>query len=508
MFQAGAWVLRESAIADLPADLRWLFESGSITIDQLARFHAATGATSAADVVAELQHQPARGVRGVRGLDAETTSVIAAALPGLQRTAARLTLGRAMVLAEPILALLQSHAAVVWAEVAGSLRRGQETVGDIELVAATTEPATLFSAIIATVDVLRVLHRSGKRLYILTDGVQIGIRCPLPSQAGAMLLHVTGSHAHLTQLRARAARRQWSLEPDGLVRGTGQAAIGTSEVEIYKTLDLLWVPPEIRTGDDELTRAEAGTLPTLVSRADIRGDLHMHTSYSDGRDTVEAMVLASIALGYEYVAITDHSPHSAASRSLSVDDVRRQADEIGLLRERYPQLTILHGCEVDILRDGRLDFPDKILERFDIVLASLHERANHGPEQLLRRYLDAMRHPLVTLITHPSNRLVPHRPGYPIDYDQLFAAAVETGTVVEVDGAPSHLDLDGAHARRAMLAGALLAIDSDSHRADALERQMEFGLKTARRGWLEARHVLNTRPITEVRELIAGKRGR
>ena len=234
----------------------------------------------------------------------------------------------------------------------------------------------------------------------------------------------------------------------------------------------------------------------------------MHTKYSDGRDTVEAMVQAAVALGYEYIAITDHSPHSAASRNLSVDDVRRQADEIAALRERYPQMTILHGCEVDILRDGRLDFADKILERFDIVLASLHERANHGPEQLLRRYLDAMRHPLVTMITHPSNRLVPHRAGYPIDYDQLFAAAVETGTVVEVDGAPSHLDLDGALARRAMLAGALIAIDSDSHRADALERQMEFGVKTARRGWLEARHVMNTRPIQEIRELIAGKRGR
>jgi DNA polymerase (family 10) len=293
-----------------------------------------------------------------------------------------------------------------------------------------------------------------------------------------------------------------------LIRGQDQPPIGTHEVEIYNALDLLWIPPEIRTGDDELAAAEAGTLPTLISRADIRGDLHMHTKYSDGRDTVEAMVQTAVALGYEYLAITDHSPHSAASRNLSVEDVRRQADEIASVRERYPQITILHGCEVDILRDGRLDFTEKILERFDIVLASLHDRANQGPEQLLRRYLDAMRHPLVTIITHPSNRLVPHRAGYPLDYDQLFAAAVETGTVVEVDGAPSHLDLDGTLARRAMLAGALIAIDSDSHRADALDRQMEFGLKIARRGWLEPRHVLNTRPIHEIRTLIAGKRGR
>jgi DNA polymerase (family 10) len=503
MFLAGAWVLRESAIADLPADLRWLFESGSITIEQLAQLHAATGATAAVDLVAELQRRP---MREVRGLDARTTAVIAAALPRLQRTSARLALGRATILAEPILALLQNDPGVVWAEAGGSLRRGQETIGDIELVAATTDPAHVFASVLETVDVVRVLHRSDKRLYILTDGVQIGIRCPPPSEAGAVLLHLTGSHAHVSQLRERAVRRQWSLEPDGLIRGQGQPPIGTNEVDIYNALDLLWVPAEIRTGDEELTVAETGTLPTLITSADIRGDLHMHTKYSDGHDTLEAMVQGAVALRYEYIAITDHSPHSAATRNLSVDDVRRQADEIAALRERYPQLTILHGCEVDILRDGRLDFADKILERFDIVLASLHERANHGPEQLLRRYLDAMRHPLVTLITHPSNRMVPHRAGYPLDYDQLFAAAVETGTVVEVDGAPSHLDLDGALARRAMLAGALIAVNSDSHRADALERQMELGLKTARRGWLEARHVMNTRPIREIRSLIAGKR--
>ena len=199
-----------------------------------------------------------------------------------------------------------------------------------------------------------------------------------------------------------------------------------------------------------------------------------------------------VALGYEYLAITDHSPHSAASRNLSTDSVKRQAEEIARLRERFPQITILHGCEVDILLDGRLDFSDRVLERFDIVLASLHEGGGQPPEQLMRRYLAAMRHPLVTLITHPTNRLLPHRPGYDLDYDRLFAAAVETGTVVEIDGAPSHLDLDGALARRAIAAGATVAIDSDCHRAEMLDRQMRMGIMTARRGWVEPRHVLNT----------------
>jgi DNA polymerase (family 10) len=185
---------------------------------------------------------------------------------------------------------------------------------------------------------------------------------------------------------------------------------------------------------------------------------------------------------------------------------RSQADEIAGLRERFSDIVILHGCEVDILPDGRLDFPDRILQQFDIVLASLHEDAGQAPDVLERRYLAAMKHPLVSVITHPTNRLIPYRRGYDLDYDRVFAAAVDTGTVVEIDGAPAHLDLDGALARRAIAAGATMVIDSDCHRADALGRQMDLGLTMARRGWVEARHVLNARPLAEVRALIARKR--
>jgi DNA polymerase (family 10) len=219
-------------------------------------------------------------------------------------------------------------------------------------------------------------------------------------------------------------------------------------------------------------------------------------------------VLACAALGYEYLAITDHSQRSAAMRNLTLDGVARQADEIAALRERHPQIAILHGCEVDILPDGSLDFPDRILEQFDVVLASLHEHAGHSPDQLLARYLKAMAHPLVSVITHPTNRLVPHRPGYDLDYARLIAAAVETRTVLEIDGAPAHLDMDGRLARQAITAGATVAIDSDCHRADMLGRQMGLGLLMARRGWVESRHVLNTRPLADVRAAIAAKRGR
>ena len=503
MYEAGGWVLVESALADLPADLRWLFESGAVTLAQLVELHRTLGITSAADLAGELRRD---AVRRVPGFDPGVEAAVGHALKSLRAAIPRIPLGRAKSLVDPFLVELRRHAGILWAEPVGSLRRGQDSVGDIEIMAPANDPSIAFDAALEMPDITRCLHRGPRRLYVLTDRVQIGIRSPQPAVAGGMFLYLTGSPGHVEALGARAAERGWKLEPEGLVKVSGSPAISETEEEIYAALGLPWIPPEIRNGDGEIAAAAEGALPALVSRTDIKGDLHMHTHFSDGRDTVEAMVAGCAALGYQYLAITDHSPHSAASRNLSIESVKRQADEIAKLRAKYPGITILHGCEVDILLDGRLDFADRILQEFDIVLASLHESGGQPPDQLMRRYVAAMRHPLVTIITHPTNRVIPYRRGYELDYERLFASAVETRTVVEIDGAPSHLDLDSTLARHAAKAGATLVINSDSHRADLLERQMELGLLTARRGWIEPRHVLNTRPIGEVREVIAAKR--
>jgi DNA polymerase (family 10) len=498
-------VLIESALADLPADLRWLYESGAVTLEELAAAHRALTMTSAADLAAAVGSQ---SLRTVPGLDAATEARVAAALPALRSSIPRVPLGRAVAVTEPLLAILRATPGVAWATPGGSLRRGQDTVGDIELIAASSDPAAAITSILEGADAARCLHRGTRRVYIRTERLQVGVRLPDPSVAAAELLFYTGSPRHLQALQDLAAERGLQLTASGLQTSAGHPLPIASEDDIYGALDLPCIPPEIRNGDDELAVARGGALPELVSRKHIRGDLHMHSVWSDGRDSVEAMVRAGAALGYEYIAITDHSPNSAASRNLMIDDVRKQADEISALRERYPTVEILHGSEVDILEDGRLDFPDHVLVHFDIVLASLHERAGQSPEQLMKRYLTAMSHPLVTMITHPTNRLVPNRAGYELDYDRLFDAAVETGTILEVDGSPSHLDLDGALARRAVGAGVTLAIDSDCHRADLLERQMHLGIVTARRGWVEPRHVLNTRPLSDVRAVIAAKRAR
>ena len=504
MYEAGGWVLVESAIADLPADLRWLFESGTVTIEHLATIHGALGVTSAADIGAAVREQK---LRALPGLDADMEAAVGAALPALRARIPRIPLGRAVGVAERILEPLRAAPGVAWALPVGSLRRGQDEVGDIEIVAPADQPAAAIDALLSLPTSSRVLHRSERRLYVLTDRVQIGVRLAEPANAGADLLYLTGSRAHFEALQAHAAATGWTLKAGGLYASDGTLTPAATEAEIYAALGLPWIPPEIRNGDEEIAIAGRGALPVLVARGDIRGDLHMHSTWSDGRDAIAAMVDGCRALGYEYMAMTDHSPHSAAARNLTLDSVTKQAEEIDRLREQYPDITILHGCEVDILPDGRLDFADRVLEQFDIVLASLHERAGHGPEQLMTRYASAMKHPLVTLITHPTNRLLPSRRGYDLDYDRLFAMAVESGTVVEIDGAPSHLDLDGALARRAIAAGATVSINSDCHRAEMLGRQMDLGIVTARRGWVEPRHVLNTRSVAAVRSVIAAKRG-
>ena len=503
MYEAGGWVLVESAIADLPADLRWLFESGAVTIEQLGAIQGELGVLSASDLADAVREHK---LRALPGLNAEVEAAVGAALPGLRERVPRIPLGRAVSVAELVLEPLRASGAA-WAIPVGSLRRGQDMVGDIEILAPTDQPVAVIDALLSLPALSHVLHRSERRLYVLADRVQIGVRLAEPANAGADLLYLTGSRAHVEALQAHAAAIGWTLKAGGLHARDGTFTPAATEADIYAALGLPLIPPEIRNGDEEIALARRGALPTLVARHDIRGDLHMHSTWSDGRDPIETMVEGCRTLGYEYMAITDHSPHSAAARNLTLDGVKKQAEEIARLREQYPDIAILHGCEVDILPDGRLDFPDRVLEQLDIVLASLHERAGQGPDQLMKRYASAMKHPLVTLITHPTNRIVPSRRGYDLDYGRLFDMAVETATVLEIDGAPSHLDLDGALARRAIAAGATVAIDSDCHRSEMLGRQMDLGIVTARRGWVEPRHVLNIRPLADVRSAIAAKRG-
>ena len=244
----------------------------------------------------------------------------------------------------------------------------------------------------------------------------------------------------------------------------------------------------------------------MLEVEDIRGDLHMHTVYSDGRDSVAGMVHAARALGYGYMAITDHSPTARASRVLTLERIAEQAGEIAAVRALVPDITILHGIECDIQEDGSLDVPDAVLERLDIVLASMHESHGHSPARLLQRYERVMRHPLVNVITHPANRSPGRQPGYALAFERLFEQAARTGTAVEIDGAPGHLDLDSPLAETAAAIGAPMLVDSDCHMADRLGRQMRFGVGLARRAGITKAQVLNTRDVSAIRDFVAAKR--
>ena len=402
-----------------------------------------------------------------------------------------ISLGRAWDLIDGLVAAIAAACPALEAlEPAGDVRRVEALVSSVVLVARAPDPPTA-TATLASIRILdRVTMRSDRRLVGTVRNTPVDIRVAPPEDYGSTLFHATGSDAHVVHMTKR---------------GLGDDP-HASEDALYASLGLAFIPAELRQGTGEIEAAAAGRLPALVETADMRGDLHMHTTYSDGRDPLESMLAGCHALGYEYVAITDHSSGAAASRTLARDDIAHQRDDIDLLREQFPGMTILHGIEVDILPDGRLDFEDAILERFDIVLASLHNHAGQDADRLTRRSIAAIRHPLVNVLCHPANRLVGHYDGYDLDFDALYAAAIETGTALEVDGAPSHMDLDGTRARAAAAAGVTISVDSDCHRAPALARQMRFGVGTARRGWVEASQVLNTRPLAEVRAFIEAKR--
>jgi DNA polymerase (family 10) len=390
----------------------------------------------------------------------------------------------------------------------GSLRRYAPDIGDVSLLAVAPPDryTNLINVFTRMPFVTKVLRASLDTAAVSTERGPVTLYFTAPEDAGAALVWHTGSRAHTSALQARARERGLTFDNGLLLNAAGQRVAAVTEDELYRHLDLPYIPPELREGTDEIARAVAGALPHLVSEMHIRGDLHMHSSWSDGRNSIEEMVAASAHLGYQYVAITDHSESAWSSRKLARADIPRQRDEIAAVRGSMPGIEILHGIEVDIMPDGSLDFDDEILAGFDIVLASLHDDAGQDGRSLTARYLGAIRHPLVNVITHPANRSPAMSVGYDLDYDAMFAAAAETGTAMEIDGAPGHLDMDGLVARRAIAAGVTVTIDSDCHRADALARQMRFGLGTARRGWIEPRDVLNTRGVEAVRDFVSRKR--
>jgi DNA polymerase (family 10) len=422
-----------------------------------------------------------------------------------------LPLGRAHLLASTLIRDMRKAPVTVDTLVTvGEVRRFEPAVRTVSVlgVAPQSEHHTIFDALARMPIAIASRQSDDHSVIVGTDRGRVTVHLATPDEAGAALVWHTGSSAHLTALRARAIARGLRFENGRLTDSERRTVPCPSEDDLYDRLQLSFIPPELRAGADEIEAAERNALPSLVLERHIRGDLHMHTTWSDGRDSAAMMVAGGRQLGYEYIAITDHSQRAWSSRKLALEEVPQQREEIDALRAKVQGIEILHGIEVDIMGDGTLDFEDEVLAGFDIVLASLHDACEQDGPQLTERYLKAIRHPLVNVITHPANRSPARSRGFDVDFERLFAAAAETGTAMEIDGAPGHLDMDGDVARRAVAAGVTIAIDSDCHRAEWLGRQMRFGVGTARRGWIEPRHVLNTGTIQDVRAFISRKRSR
>ncbi|MGH2428409.1 MAG: DNA polymerase/3'-5' exonuclease PolX [Candidatus Limnocylindria bacterium] len=435
-------------------------------------------------------------LRELKGLSARTEENILDGIARIAQRSTRLLLHDADALVTDLLDRLRNASGVRRIEPAGSLRRRRATIGDLDLLASVDDPA----AVIATLDRLPEVDRvvsagTDKSSIILADGLQVDLMVCPPAAWGTHLVHFTGSKDHNVALRGRALARGLSLSEKGFkVVDTGELLLAAEEDEVYARLDLPWIPPELREDTGEISAAEAGALPTLVTFEDVRGDTHTHSDWTDGVDSIESMARAARALGREYIVLTDHSPSLGITRGLSPQRVEEQRAEIARLNAVLAPFRILHGTELEIRADATLDYPDDLLARFEVVIASIHTGRGQSSEQLTRRALVAIEHPHVDILAHPTGRIVNRREPMTLDWPRLFEAAGRTGTALEINGSP-RLDLDDALARAAAEAGAPLTLASDAHRTEELD-QLRYAVEVARRAWLSPDRLLNTRPAT------------
>jgi len=456
--------------------------------------------------VEELEQAARQGlVRTLPRMGAKTEENILKGIELIRRTKERLPLGQVLPHAKEIEEALGALKEVAALSLAGSIRRMKETIGDIDLLVTSSQPARVMEVFTTLPAVQRVLAKGPTRSSVLLEvGVQADVRVVKPQSFGAALQYFTGSKEHNVKLRERGVRRGYKLNEYGVFRVRDEKRVaGRTEEEVYAALDLPWIPPEIREDQGEVELAEKRRLPRLVELGDIRGDLQMHTRWSDGSDSAEAMARAARERGYEYIAITDHSRSLKFAGGVTIDELREHARQVRKIADRVG-IAILMGTECEVHPDGSLDYPDEVLRELDIVLAAVHSRFRMSEAEMTARIVKAMENPHVDLVAHPTGRLLGQRESYSVDVERLVEAARRTGTALEINAAPERLDLRDTHARMAQERGVMLAINTDAHTRYQL-RYMEFGVGTARRGWVEPRHVLNTLPLDD---LLAYLRGR
>ena len=417
----------------------------------------------------------------------------------------RVPIARALPAAERVIAALKERCpSIVRIEAAGSLRRFEETIGDIDIVCTASDSQQVLDALVELPNVANVLvHGEKKSAVVLSEGVQVDLRVVDDSQFGALLQYFTGDKQHNIRLREHAVRQGLSVNEYGITNTeTCESESFSDEEGVYGRLGLQYIPPELRRGGDEISRAREHSIPRLVDVPDLKGDLHVHTEWSDGRDPTEIMAAAAVERGYEYIAITDHSSGRGIAGGLSVERLIEHIREIRELEDRIGSIKLLAGSEVDIRADGSLDYDDDVLGRLDWVVASVHSGMGQDAATMTARIIAAMQSPHVTAIGHLTTRMIGERKPIEADFEAIFRAAAETGTALEINSSPRRLDLKDTHAARARELGVPLVIDSDAHDSESLNNQ-RCGVAVARRAWCEPRHVINTLPLDSFMEYLA-----
>jgi DNA polymerase (family 10) len=414
----------------------------------------------------------------------------------------RMLLDEATALAEHMLEFVRSHPSTVQAEVAGSLRRQKETIGDLDLVAASTDQRALADAFAEAPFVDEVLAHGPTKVFIVCNGVEVDLRIVEPEAFGSLLHHFTGGQAHNIALRERAVKMDINISEYGLAKeGTGDYEPVATEEELYARLGLPYIPPELREDTGEIEAAERGELPDLIEISDVRGDLHVHTNWSDGKGTVESMAEAAIELGYEYLVFCDHSQSLKVANGLSPDRLKKKIEAVRKADEKYGEIRLLCGSEVDILKDGALDYEDSLLAELDFAVASVHTSFKLGEKEMTERIVRAMNNPHVRTIGHPTGRLLNRRDPYEVDVSRLIEEAVATNTALEHNSYVDRLDLSVSYLREAINAGVRITIDTDAHDEMALSFA-RFGVSQARRAWVEKNSVINCLPWGEFEKYI------
>ncbi len=502
--QSGTMALYEQLKQEIPAGVFALLAIPDLGPKTAKAIYEALQIASIEELEqAALEHR----LIGIKGIKQKTEENILRGIAAVKRGRERQPLGRMLPAAQELVDALKERAQLERIEVAGSIRRRRDTIKDIDIVATSPEPAAVMEAFVNLPQVSTVIMRGPTRASVtILEGVGVDLRVVEPASYGAALAYLTGSQPHNVRLREMAQKRGMKINEYGIFReDDNQRLGGENEEDVYRLLDLAFVPPVLREDRGEIEAALSGKLPKLVTQGDIRGDLHVHSRWSDGAHSIADLVEAARQRGLSYLAVTDHSQGLGVARGLSVERLLEQGAEIRELNRQLTGFRVLHGTEMDILGDGRLDFPDDVLKELDVVVASIHSGFNNSKEVMTARIVAAMRNPHVSIIGHPTGRILGEREGYQLDMEQVLQVAKETGTALEINAYPMRLDLEDRHVRRAKELGVMIAVNTDTH-AKLQFDFLPYGISVAQRGWLERGDVLNTLEPDELLKRLNKKR--